>query len=53
MSNIHGGGALSCVVVGLLAIGRLPAFGQATLRFLCDLQEYRDARRAHRSKKQS
>jgi|HubBroStandDraft_2_1064218.scaffolds.fasta_scaffold00229_25 hypothetical protein len=36
------GDALSCVLVGVLVVSRLPAYGQAVLRFLRDLNKYRD-----------
>jgi hypothetical protein len=38
------GDALSCVLLGALVAGRLPAYGQSILRFLRDLREYRDGK---------
>jgi hypothetical protein len=38
------GDAFSCVLVGVLVVSRLPAYGQAVLRFLRDLNRYRDGK---------
>lgn len=36
------GDVISCVLVGALIAGRLPAYGRSILRFLRDLREYRN-----------
>jgi hypothetical protein len=38
------GDAFSCVLIGALIAGRLPAYGQSILRFLRDLREYREGK---------